>query len=150
LRAQLAGIRACKVGATWDAAHRTCIRWLTKGLVELGVLHGRIDALIAKGAFRPWYMHGTTHWLGRDVHDVGAYEDARGRAERLRAGEVLTVEPGLYFGRRDRKVPAELRGIGVRIEDDILITAAGPEVLTAAVPKSVREVEAACQSASPF
>ncbi len=150
LRAQLAGIRACKVGAPWDAAHRTCIRWLTKGLVELGVLRGRLDALIDKGAFKPWYMHGTTHWLGRDVHDVGAYETAEGRAERLRAGEVLTVEPGLYFGRRDRKAPAELRGIGVRIEDDVLITAAGPEVLTAAVPKGLREVEAACRAASPF
>ena len=150
LRAQLAGIRACRVGAPWDTAHKTCIRWLTKGLVELGVLRGKVDALIAKGAFRKWYMHGTSHWLGRDVHDVGAYEDAKGRPERLRAGEVLTVEPGLYFGRGDRQVPSELRGIGVRIEDDVLVTAKGPEVLTVAVPKGLREVEAACRAPAPF
>ncbi len=144
LRAQLAGIRACRAGARWDAAHRVCLRQLTKGLVELGVLRGRVDALLAKGAYRPFYMHGTSHWLGRDVHDVGAYESAAGRPEPLPEGAVLTVEPGLYFGARDRRVPSLLRGIGVRIEDDVLITAKGPEVLTAAAPKSIRDIEAAC------
>lgn len=144
LRAQRAGIRACKAGARWDAAHRTCLRWLTKGLVELGVLRGRVRKLVEKGAYKRFYMHGTSHWLGRDVHDVGAYQDGQDRPCPLPVGAVLTVEPGLYFGPRDRRVPKALRGIGVRIEDDVLITAAGPKVLTAAVPKDLREIERAC------
>jgi Xaa-Pro aminopeptidase len=144
LRAQLAGIRACRLGARWDSAHRTCIRWLTRGLVELGILRGDIDRLVGKGAYKPWYMHGTSHWLGRDVHDVGAYEDIDGEPERLRVGAVLTVEPGLYFGARDQRVPTRLRGIGVRIEDDVLVTRSGPSVLTAEVPKSIADVHRAC------
>ena len=147
LRAQLAGIRACRAGARWDAAHKVCVRWLTKGLVELGVLRGSVARLVKKEKYKPWYMHGTSHWLGRDVHDVGAYLDRRDRPERLPVGAVLTVEPGLYFGPRDRKVPAALRGIGIRIEDDVLVTAKGPEVLTAAAPKTIREIEAACTAA---
>ncbi|MCR9246266.1 MAG: aminopeptidase P N-terminal domain-containing protein [bacterium] len=144
LRAQLAGIRACKVGAPWNAAHRACVRSLTKGLVELGVLRGDVKRLVEKDAYRPFYMHGTSHWLGRDVHDVGAYEDDQGRAQPLPERSVLTVEPGLYFGPRDRSVPSELRGIGVRIEDDVLVDKRGPIVLTDAAPKSVRAVESAC------
>ncbi|MFO1031638.1 MAG: aminopeptidase P N-terminal domain-containing protein [Planctomycetota bacterium] len=144
LRAQRAGIRACKAGARWDAAHRTCVNWLTKGLVELGVLRGRVRKLVEKGAYKRFYMHGTSHWLGRDVHDVGAYQDGQDRPCPLPIGAVLTVEPGLYFGPRDRRVPKALRGIGVRIEDDVLITAAGPKVLTEAVPKELREIERVC------
>jgi len=141
LRAQQAGIRACKVGAGWDSAHRACVRSLTRGLVELGVLRGKVPALVKAQKFRPYYMHGTSHWLGRDVHDVGGYEDERGKPAPLPVGAVLTVEPGLYFARDDRSVPKELRGIGVRIEDDVLVTRKGPEVLTADVPKSIREIE---------
>lgn len=144
LAAQLAGIRACRAGARWDAAHRTCLRWLTRGLVKLGVLRGQVDRLVRQERYKPWYMHGTSHWLGRDVHDVGAYLDAADRANRLAAGMVLTVEPGLYFGAEDRRVPSELRGIGVRIEDDVLIGRSAPSVLTAAAPKSIADVERAC------
>lgn len=144
LRAQRAGIRACRAGARWDAAHRTCVRWLTRGLVELGVLRGRVRKLVEKGAYKRFYMHGTSHWLGRDVHDVGAYQDGKDRPCPLPVGAVLTVEPGLYFGPRDRRVPKALRGIGVRIEDDVLITAAGPKVLTEAVPKELRDIERVC------
>ena len=147
LKAQLAGIRACKVGARWDAAHRACLRALTRGLIDLGVLRGSPAKLVRENAFRPWYMHGTSHWLGRDVHDVGGYEDIDGRPVRLVAGAVLTVEPGLYFGARDRRVAKDLRGIGVRIEDDVLVTAKGPEVLTAGAPKTVRAIEALMQQA---
>ncbi|MBK8095777.1 MAG: aminopeptidase P N-terminal domain-containing protein [Planctomycetes bacterium] len=145
LKAQLAGIAAARVGAPWDRVHKVCQRSLTRGLIELGVLRGSFARLVKKEKFKPWYMHGTSHWLGRDVHDVGAYQDRAGKPERLAAGMVLTVEPGLYFGPRDRKVPAELRGIGVRIEDDVLVTARGPVVLTAAVPKTIAAVEAACR-----
>jgi Xaa-Pro aminopeptidase len=141
LRAQLAGIRACLVGAPWDRAHKVCVRMLTKGLVDLGVLRGNVARLVKKEKYKPFYMHGTSHWLGRDVHDVGAYLDAAGRPRRLPVGAVLTVEPGLYFAARDRRVPAIYRGIGVRIEDDVLVTAKGPVVLTAAVPKEIAAVE---------
>jgi len=145
LRAQLAGIRACKVGAAWDAAHRACVRSLTRGLVDLGVLRGDPARLVKEQAYRPYYMHGTSHWLGRDVHDVGGYEEPSGKPARLPAGAVLTVEPGLYFGASDRSVRRELRGVGVRIEDDVLVTEAGPEVLTDAAPKSIRDIEALMQ-----
>ncbi len=144
LRAQLAGIAACKVGAPWDAAHKTCLRWLTRGLVDLGVLRGDVGRLVRDQRYKSWYMHGTSHWLGRDVHDVGAYLVEGGAPQRLQAGMVLTVEPGLYFGRTDRRVPRELRGIGVRIEDDVLVRRGSPQVLTAAAPKTIAEIERAC------
>ena len=142
LRAEVAGIRACKPGARFDGAHRACLRALTRGLVELGVLRGDPADLVKAGAYKPYYMHGTSHWLGRDVHDVGGYEDEQGRAVSLPVGSVLTVEPGLYFAKDDRSVAKELRGIGVRIEDDVLVTKNGPEVLTDAAPKQVRDIEA--------
>jgi Xaa-Pro aminopeptidase len=93
-------------------------------------------------------MHGTSHWLGRDVHDIGAYLGAGGKAEPMRRGAVLTVEPGLYLAPRDRRVPAALRGIGIRIEDDVLVGRTGPVVLTAAIPKAIRDVERACSAAA--
>ena len=142
LKAQLAGIRAARPGAAWDAPHRIVLRELTKGLVQLKVLKGNVAALLKKAAFKPFYMHGTSHWLGRDVHDVGAYQDAAGKPMRLQPGMVLTIEPGLYFDPRDRRVPKAFRGIGIRIEDDVLITARGNEVLTAAAPKTIADIEA--------
>ncbi|MFN6196858.1 MAG: aminopeptidase P N-terminal domain-containing protein [Planctomycetota bacterium] len=141
LRAQLAGIRACRAGAPWNRAHHVCVRELTRGLVALGVLRGDVGRLVAKHAYRPFYMHGTSHWLGRDVHDVGAYDDDRDAPLPLVDGAVLTVEPGLYFGARDTRAPARLRGIGVRIEDDVLVTRRGPVVLTAGAPKSIDAIE---------
>ena len=144
LRAQLAAIAAAGPGVPWNRPHAVALRELTRGLVALGVLRGRVAKLVAKSAYKPWYMHGTSHWLGRDVHDVGAYQDQRGRPVRLEAGNVLTVEPGLYFAPDDRRVPKPLRGIGIRIEDDVLITSSGARVLTRAIPKSVAELEAVC------
>jgi Xaa-Pro aminopeptidase len=149
LKAQLAGIRAARPGARWDAPHRACIKALTRGLIDLGVLRGRVPQLIAKEKFKRFYMHGTSHWLGRDVHDAGAYQDAAGKPVPMEPGMVLTVEPGLYFDPRDRKVPAELRGIGIRIEDDVLITRGGNRVLTAGAPKGIAEVCDACNALSP-
>jgi len=144
LRAQLAGIAACRVGAAWDAAHKACVRSLTRGLVELRVLRGGVGHLVRASRYKPWYMHGTSHWLGRDVHDVGAYQSEAGAPQRLRAGMVLTVEPGLYFARNDRRVPRALRGIGIRIEDDVLVARGKPQVLTASAPKTIAEIESAC------
>ena len=144
LSAQKAAIKAVRPGAAWDAPHKTAVRVLTRRLVKLGILKGDPIKLIKKGACRKWFMHGTSHWLGMDVHDVGSYEDPDGRPIKLRAGMVLTVEPGLYIERSDKSVAAEYRGIGVRIEDDVLVTRSGHRVLTAAVPKEVKDVEAAC------
>ena len=144
LDAQKAGIRAARPGAAWDAPHRACLRKLTSGLIGLGLLRGKVSQLAKDEKYKPWYPHGTTHWLGMDVHDAGAYQASRAPVK-LRPGMVLTIEPGLYFGARDLTIPKRLRGIGVRIEDDVLVTRGGNRVMTAAVPKEWRDVEAACQ-----
>jgi Xaa-Pro aminopeptidase len=141
LAAQLAALAVARPGATLAAIHDTAVRSLTRGLVDLGLLQGSVDELIEKQAYRRYYMHNTSHWLGLDVHDVGAYVQA-GAPRPLEPGMVFTVEPGLYVPADDEQAPAQLRGIGVRIEDDVLVTRDGIEVLTAAIPKSVPDVEA--------
>jgi len=141
LRAQLECLAAVRPGATLPAIHEVALRSLTRGLVELGLLRGSVDELIAKEAYRPWYMHNTSHWLGLDVHDAGAYRVA-GEPRPLEPGMVFTVEPGLYIPPDDVSAPEPLRGIGVRIEDDVLVTETGGDVLTAAIPKAPAEVEA--------
>ncbi len=115
------------------------VRIMVSGLVDLGILQGDVDQLVAENAHRPFFMHGLSHWLGLDVHDVGAYGPERSRV--LEPGMVLTVEPGLYIA-PDADVPAEYRGIGIRIEDDIVITETGNENLTASVVKNADEIEA--------
>jgi Xaa-Pro aminopeptidase len=114
-------------------------------MIELGLLSGTVDERIADQSFRRFYMHGTSHWLGMDVHDVGAYT-LDGAARPLEPGMVVTIEPGLYVARDADGVPDALRGLGVRIEDDILITPDGHRNLTAACPKTVTDVEAACRA----
>ena len=109
------------------------------GLVKLGILHGDVDQLITENAHRPFFMHGLSHWLGLDVHDVGVY--GQDRSHILEPGMVLTVEPGLYIA-PDADVPPAYRGIGIRIEDDILITEDGNENLTASVVKKADDIEA--------
>ncbi len=144
LRAELAGIDAAKPGATIDGIHELCVNILTEGMIDLGLLEGPVQARIDDESYKRFYMHRTSHWLGMDVHDVGAYlQDGESRP--LAPGMVITIEPGLYIGRDEEGVPDELRGIGIRIEDDILITDGGCENLTAAVPKTVADVEAACR-----
>lgn len=115
------------------------VRIMITGLVKLGILKGDVDKLISDNAHRPFFMHGLSHWLGLDVHDVGMYGADRSR--KLEPGMVITVEPGLYIA-PDADVPVEYRGIGIRIEDDILITADGNENLTASVVKSADDIEA--------
>ena len=141
LAAQEASIAACREGQTFHDVHMASVRVLTAAMVELGLLEGEVDALVEDKSFKRYYMHGTSHWLGLDVHDVGAYV-AEGDSRPLAAGMVLTVEPGLYVPEDDADAPEALRGIGVRIEDDVLVTSGAPEVLTAAAPKSVDELEA--------
>jgi Xaa-Pro aminopeptidase len=144
LEAQKASIAQCKVGAGFDEVHDTSVRVLTEAMVDLGLLEGPVDARIEDETYKRYYMHGTSHWLGLDVHDVGSYATHGGGVRRLAAGMVLTVEPGLYIDPGDDRAPAHLRGIGVRIEDDVLVTGGEADVLTAAIPKTISEVEAAC------
>jgi Xaa-Pro aminopeptidase len=142
LDAQLLAIDAARVGRNYKDMHDVAVRRLTEGMVELGLLKGSVDENIHQEAFKRYYMHGTGHWLGLDVHDAGQYW--HGFASRLlEPGMVLTVEPGLYIPPDDEQAPAAFRGIGIRIEDDIHVTDAGPENLTAACPKSIADVEAA-------
>lgn len=141
LAAQLAAIDACRAGASFDAIHELTKRRLTEGMIELGLLLGSVDDRLADESFKRYYMHGTSHWLGLDVHDVGAYGRG-GKTRPLEAGMVLTVEPGLYVQPDDTAAPAHLRGIGVRIEDDVLVTDGAPRVLTATAPKTIAEIEA--------
>ncbi len=143
LEAQVEGINRSRAGATVDDVHKTCVEVTTRGLVRLGLLQGEVDKLIETEAYKPFFMHRTSHWLGMDVHDVGTYY-VDGKARALEPGMVLTVEPGIYIARDNDKVGPEWRGIGVRIEDDILVTAGDPENLTAGIPKTVAELEQAC------
>ncbi|MCU6667149.1 MAG: Xaa-Pro aminopeptidase [Silvania sp.] len=126
-------------GTSIQAVTGEVVRIMVSGLVELGILNGDVDQLVADNAHRPFFMHGLSHWLGLDVHDVGAYGPERSRV--LEPGMVLTVEPGLYIA-PDADVPAQYRGIGIRIEDDIVITETGNENLTASVVKSADAIEA--------
>lgn len=152
LDAQEAAIAASVPGATFMDVHDVATRSLTAAMVRLGLLEGDaedpacIDGLIESEAHKRYYMHGTSHWLGMDVHDVGAYA-ADGRSRVLAAGMVLTIEPGLYIGADDEQAPEALRGIGIRIEDDVLITGSGNRVLTGGVPKAIDAVEAAVGTA---
>ncbi len=143
LQAQLESIAASTTGATLDAIHARSVEVVTRGLVALGLLSGEVEKLIESGAYKRFFMHRTSHWLGMDVHDVGAYF-VEGKPRPLEAGMVLTVEPGIYVAPDEPSVAPEWRGIGVRIEDDVLVTRSGPEVLTAGIPKTVEEVKRAC------
>ncbi|MEL6342888.1 MAG: aminopeptidase P N-terminal domain-containing protein [Myxococcota bacterium] len=142
LQAQLATIGVVRVGGAFRDLHDTATRKIAEGLVALGLLSGNVDEIIETEAHRKFFMHGTSHWLGLDVHDVGAYAHG-GESRRLEPGMVMTVEPGLYIGSDNEDVPPEFRGIGIRIEDDVVVTDGEPEVLTAAIPKTIAEVEAA-------
>jgi Xaa-Pro aminopeptidase len=143
---QKSAIAMARPGVTIDDIHHHCVKQLTEAMLALGLLTGTASERIADQGFKKYYMHGTSHWLGLDVHDVGAYT-REGKPRPLAPGMVITVEPGLYIALDDTTAPAELRGIGVRIEDDVVITAdGGPEVLTAACPKEIDEVERACSA----
>ncbi len=146
LSAQLQAIAQVQPGNPYNKIHDTAVRVLTEGLVDLGLLKGEIDKLIEEEKYKPFYMHRTGHWLGLDVHDVGVYQHGES-AQILQPGQVLTVEPGLYIvpdtkpSEGQPEIDPRWSGIGIRIEDDVLVTAAGHEVLTAGVPKLIAELE---------
>lgn len=141
LRAHDAAISVLRPGTPADAMDAAAVAMLTEGLVELGLLRGSVEDLIEQRAYRRYFPHRTSHWLGLDVHDVGDYAGADGSAIPLEAGMVLTIEPGLYIRADDTDAPPEFRGIGIRLEDDALITDDGSDVLTAALPIRADDVE---------
>jgi Xaa-Pro aminopeptidase len=141
LTAQKAGIALVRPGCLWNDIQQTIVRALTEGLVDLGLLKGSVDDLIAQEAYTPFYMHRSGHWLGLDVHDTGAYT-INGKWRALEPGMVLTVEPGLYIHESIQGIDPRFHGIGVRIEDDILVTQNGYENLTAALAVEIDEIEA--------
>jgi Xaa-Pro aminopeptidase len=140
LAAQLAAIDKVRPGSHWNEPHEAAVRVLTQGMVELGLLEGEVEKLIAENAYRRFYMHRTGHWLGMDVHDVGEYKLA-GEWRLLEPGMVLTVEPGIYIPAGSEGVGRKWWSMGVRIEDDVAVTREGHEVLSAGAPKSVSEIE---------
>ena len=145
LDAQKAAIAAVKPGNHWNQPHEEAVRVLTEGLLEIGLLKGKLEKLTEEQAYREFYMHRTGHWLGMDVHDVGDYK-VGGEWRVLEPGMVLTVEPGIYI--RDLKhVPKKWHFTGIRIEDDVLVTKTGHEVLSAAAPKEIDDIEALMASA---
>jgi len=140
LAAQKAGIEEVRPGKTFRAYHDAAVRVLSEGLIDIGLLSGPLDDVIQNETYRDFYPHNTGHWIGLDVHDVGRYRDHADQWRKLEPGMVMTVEPGLYV-QMDLNVPERFKGIGVRIEDDILCTASGPENLTPAIPKEIDEIE---------
>ncbi len=147
LEAQKQAIAQVQPGNPYKQIHDTAVRVLTEGLVELGILKGEIDKLIEEEKYKPYYMHRTGHWLGLDVHDVGVYQHGEDKPQILQPNQVLTVEPGLYIVPNTKLAEDQPEtdprwvGIGIRIEDDVLVTSTGHEVLTAGVPKDVAQVE---------
>ncbi len=144
LAAQQDAIDQVRAGRPFEAFHAAAVRTLTQGLIDLGLLSGSVEDNIEQEHYRRFYMHKTGHWLGLDVHDVGDYRIA-GQSRLLERNMVVTVEPGLYIGSED-DIPEPLRNIGIRIEDDVRVTAEAPDVLTRAVPATIDEIEQAMRA----
>ncbi len=140
LNAQKAVVAASKPGVTFQELHDLDLKLLVEGMIEIGLLAGTVDEVIKDESYTDYFMHKTGHWLGLDVHDMGKYM-VDGASIKLEPGMVFTVEPGIYVNSKS-KAPEKFRGIGIRIEDDILITETGNKNLTAAVPKEISEIEA--------
>ncbi len=140
LEAQAAAIAEVKPGNPWNAPHDAAVKVITRGLVELGILKGRVSTLIKKEAYKPYYVHRTGHWLGMDVHDVGDYK-VDGEWRLLEPGMAFTIEPGLYIPKGSRGVARKWWNTGIRIEDDVVVTQDGCDLLSGDVPKTVEEIE---------
>jgi len=141
LKAQMECIAMAKPGTTMPAIHRKACEILTEGMLSLGLMKGDVSKLIDSGEFKRFYPHGTGHWLGMDVHDVGLYQ-LNGEPRKLEAGMMFTIEPGFYVQPSDEAARGEFKDIGIRIEDDILVTSQGCEVMSSGVPKKREEIEA--------
>lgn len=145
LKAQAVAMEQARPGRPWILGHEAAVEVLTEGMLSLGLLKGTLKAALQSGAYRKFYMHKTGHWLGLDVHDVGEYKLA-GDYRELEPGMVFTIEPGIYIAPGSKGVPTKWQGIGIRIEDDVVVTADGHEVLTNAVPRDADAVEAVLAS----
>lgn len=147
LEAQKVAIDACRIGNAYNQPHDDSLRVIVEGLIRLKLLKGGVDEAIEKGTYKDFYMHRVGHWLGMDVHDAGDYkvDGANSSWREFESGMVTTVEPGIYIHADNKKIPAKWRGIGIRIEDDIVIKKNGPECMTSAVPKEVAEIESLMQ-----
>jgi Xaa-Pro aminopeptidase len=145
LAAQRAAIESVRPGAAWNEPHDTAVKVLAQGLLDLKLVTASLDEVLEKETYKRFYMHRTGHWLGLDVHDAGEYK-RQGNWRALAPGMALTVEPGLYI-RAEDDIPERLRNIGIRIEDDVLVSDAGAEVLTAEAPKTLADVEALMRDA---
>jgi Xaa-Pro aminopeptidase len=139
--AQRAALAQARAGVAYEAGHEAAVATLTEGLLRLGLLKGTLEKNLADGRYKRFYRHKTGHWLGMDVHDVGEYR-IEGESRLLEAGMVFTIEPGLYVAPDDTSVAAKWRGIGIRTEDDVLVTDGAPRVLTDALARSADEIEA--------
>ena len=144
LASQTAAVEAVKPGATIEDVHDAAVQELVGGLLKLGLLSGDVSEIIAEQHYRRFYMHRTSHWLGMDVHDVGEYFVGE-QPRPLEPSMVLTVEPGLYVAASDDDAPPEYRGLGIRIEDDVVVTETGRRELTGSIPRSVDDIERACR-----
>jgi Xaa-Pro aminopeptidase len=141
LDAQAAAMAQARPGRPWIAGHEAAVTVLTEGLLALGLLKGSLKSNLASGEYKRFYMHKTGHWIGLDVHDVGEYKVA-GDFRELEPGMAFTIEPGIYIAPGSKGVPEKYQGVGIRIEDDVLITKDGHRVLTDGVPKAIDAVEA--------
>ncbi|MFD2231115.1 Xaa-Pro aminopeptidase [Alkalimarinus sediminis] len=141
LNAQKAALAEVKPGNHWNHPHEAAVRAIVEGLVEHGLLKGDVDTLIEEESYKPFYMHRTGHWLGMDVHDVGEYK-VGGEWRVLEPGMALTVEPGLYVAPNNEEVESRWRGIGIRIEDDVVVTKSGHQILSEGAPKEIEDIEA--------
>ena len=145
LAAQLAALESVRPGAAWNDPHDAAVKVLAQGLLDLGLLAGNLQEVLEKETYKRFYMHRTGHWLGLDVHDAGDYK-RQGNRRALAPGMTLTVEPGLYI-RAEDDIPERLRNVGIRIEDDVLVSDGGCEVLTAEAPKAIADIEALMRDA---
>jgi Xaa-Pro aminopeptidase len=144
LKAQEAAIECIRPGTPYEEIGKAALRVLVEGMLDMDLLEGTVEENMESQSYKRFYMHGIGHWLGLDVHDVGDY-GRNGGSRPLEPGMVLTVEPGIYIADDDETVPPEYRGIGVRIEDNLMVTAGAPLNLTAGIPKTIEEVEEACK-----
>ena len=140
LAAQAAAIEKVAPGQHWNAPHEAALKVLAQGFIDLGLCQGTVDTVIESGSYRQFYMHRTGHWLGLDVHDAGEYKDKQDAWRVLEPGMTLTIEPGCYVRPAD-KVPEHFWNIGIRIEDDAIVTPTGCEIMTKAAPKTIAEIE---------
>ena len=139
LNAQKQAIKKCKIGNNLKNIHAEVVKILTKGLIKLGLLKGKLENVLKKEDYKKFYMHNTGHWMGLDVHDPCEYLEDK-KPVKLEPGMIFTVEPGLYI-KADKSIPKKFHNIGIRIEDDILITKKGPVVLTSGAPKDIIDIE---------